>query len=373
MDWKLVLLILSIFIIFVIFYRNLKQGCPKKEGYEDKGDSKEVQMSVERKLICDKNKYDDTGSFPLREYLIKGCFNSAYNGSNVSAEVIQTRLSEGYRFLDFNVFCASGGIVYVGFSKDNAPVMGDATLKFEDALSTVAAYAFKSQPISSSATSATSANAGPSLRTNYINYPVWVHIRVYRPPNSETDVIGKVAELIQNAQIPGNLFLTNAKGKPTQITGCTSLKSIGPKIIFSVDIENVRQVYQPSDTLSTEWTPVATREAIRKFANVLTGGSTIPAFYRYKDKSISRNTKKLGPSDGPKGKTNAKYWYIVFPHPDDTRENPDATKFVLQNTIQLIPMRVYLGGDNLRKYNEIFESLKTPFAPLTHVYTHLNA
>jgi hypothetical protein len=365
MEWKLLLLILSIFVIFVVFYRTLKQGCNKKEGYEDQGDSKEVETAVQRKIICSKNKYDSTTSLPLREYLIQGCFNTAYNGKNVSTATIQQRLTEGYRFLDFNVFCASGEIVYVGYSKTNAPTTSATDLSFGAALEYIANNAFKASP-------AAAASSGPSLAANYINFPVWVHIRVYRPSDSNTDVIGKVAELIRNAQVDGSRFYRNSDGKPTQINGCTPLDSIGPKILFSVDIENVRQVYHPLDALSAEWTPVATRESIRSFANVLTGGSTIPAFYRYTDSALVEKTMKLGTTNGEKLKMNIKYMYVVYPHPDDSQENPEPAKLVLDRSIQLIPMRVYLKDNNLQKYIDIFKELKTPFAPMSYVYAHLN-
>lgn len=382
MDWKIVLLILSISIIFVVFYRTVKQGCSaKREGLAsggvqgdeenqlDPGDSLEIERTIEREIICNKNKYDDASKLPLREYLIKACFNTAYY-VDVSSGNIEQRIAEGYRFLDFDVYCASGGTVYVGYSNDNAPRTGTTTLTFEKALECVVNNAFAT-PKTSKYRPKTN-GSGPSLYNNYTNYPIWVHIRVYRPPDSNTDVIANVAKVIKNAQIPETFFLRNSDGTPMQINGCTSLDSIGRKIIFSMDIENVRQVYQPSDTLSTEWTPIPTREAIRSFVNVLTGGSTLPAWYKYTDESLVKKTMKLGITDSKKLKTNTKYMYIVFPHPYDSRENPNAQQMVLSRSIQLIPMRAYLKDNNLANYNEIFEDLKTPFAPLSYVYTKLN-
>jgi hypothetical protein len=62
----------------------------------------------------------------------------------------------------------------------------------------------------------------------------------------------------------------------------------------------------------------------------------------------------------------------VYPHPDDSQENPEPAKLVLDRSIQLIPMRVYLKDNNLQKYIDIFKELKTPFAPMSYVYAHLN-
>jgi hypothetical protein len=211
----MLLLILSIFIIFVVFYRTITQGCSiKREGLEgssqgssqdssqgsDSGDSKEIEEAVQREIICSKNKYDDATKLPLREYLIKGCFNTAYY-VDVSSGNIEQRLAEGYRFLDFDLYCASGGTVYVGFSKDNAPQMGSTVLTFEKALECIANNAFtkpktskyfpkKKKGFSLFGTGKDNTDkTGPTLYDNYIHYPVWVHIRVYRPADSNTDII----------------------------------------------------------------------------------------------------------------------------------------------------------------------------------------
>ena len=128
---------------------------------------------------------------------------------------------------------------------------------------------------------------------------------------------------------------------------------------------------------------------MQKFVNVLTGGSTIPAFYQYTDDTIINRTTQLGLGDAALKnslQTNVKYMYIAFPHPNDVSKKdpadqkatgitqPDVNLFILNRSIQIIPMRVYLGDDqdkNLSKYNTIFETVGYPFAPMSHVYTLL--
>lgn len=382
MDWKLLLLVVSTLIIFVVFCQTLQQGCSANlEGFDD---SEDVEMVIKKDMIC-KSSYEDVKNLPLREYLIKASFNTAYNGVDISSNTIERRLAEGYRFLDFNVYCASGGIVYVGYSDENAPTTGFTLLTLEDALDCVVKSAFTKpkKPIKprffmfNDELDEEDGDVGPNLRDNCIDYPVWIHIRVYRPPDSETDVVAKVADIINNAQVPGNYMLRQngmVPAQPIQITGCTTLSEIGSnRIIFSMDIENVKQVYQPSDTLSAEYVPVATRQAMRSFVNVLTGGSTIPAFYKYTDDTMLNKTMKLGITDSKKLKTNVKYMYVAYPHPNDTKENPDSTTLISNRSIQLIPVRAYLDDYNLSTYSEMFDYFKTPFVPLSYVYTRLNS
>jgi ERCC4-type nuclease len=324
-------------------------------------------MDNSNNLICP-NDYKTADALPLREYMIKACFNSSYDGTAISIDTLERRISEGYRFLDFNVVSASGDKLFVNFSQDNAPKTTDTSLSFDAVLESVSKYAFTQNP--KYMTDATR-SAGPSLQNNYVNYPMWLHIRVYRTPDSTVDIISLVAKAIRASQI-STFLLKNPDSTPTQINGCTSLADIGKnKVLISMDIENVKQVYQSSDTLSAEWTPVETRKAMRSIVNVVTGGSTIPAFYKYADPTIVEKTVKLGTTDNTLMKTNVKYMYVVFPHPDDKLENPNFSTLLLNRSIQLIPMRASKSDDNLKKYTDIFDKLKTPYAPLTRVYSIL--
>jgi hypothetical protein len=77
--------------------------------------------------------------------------------------------------------------------------------------------------------------------------------------------------------------------------------------------------------------------------------------------------------------------YISFPHPDDTIDDnninstkiiqPDIATFLLYRSIQLTPMRVYLGDDvngNLKTYIQMFNTIGSPFAPMIKVYQILS-
>jgi hypothetical protein len=112
---------------------------------------------------------------------------------------------------------------------------------------------------------------------------------------------------------------------------------------------------------------------MRTFVNLVSGGYTMLSFYRYNDYSLRNRTKKLLiPEKGNTKKTNTEFLAIVFPHPtDDHSTNPDAASFLLNNSLQFVPMRAYIQDDNLAKYNKMFRDLNKSVVPLSYAYSNL--
>jgi hypothetical protein len=143
---------------------------------------------------------------------------------------------------------------------------------------------------------------------------------------------------------------------------------------------NILEIYAPINYQSATTLPKETVESIRKIVNILTGGSTFPAFYRYTEESLIYRTNKLAIYDSSiKGsfKTNVKDMFIAFPHPEDTENGtkeiqPNVVKYVLDRSIQFSPVRVYLAHTNLTKYVNMFDTVGTPFAPMSYLYNSLN-
>lgn len=378
MDLKHIFLALSIIVILSIFYKQYMTRQTR------------IETLTETNDVCsdsDLNDYTDSLNLPLREYCIKSSFNSAYNGTNVSADVLEARIKEGYRFIDLNVYSASGD-VYVGFSQDNSPnkesptvTLVQSNLLLSDALNKISSTAFSSTVQTDSSMS------------DFSSFPVFVHIRIYRSTTSTIDIIADVEKIING--VPDNQpaysvhYLRHIDGKPIQISGCTPLKNIMGKMILSMDILNILEMYAPVDRQTASDVPMNDVKLIDSFVNVLTGGSTIPAFYRYTDETMISRTNKLGIGDDKLRKkfaSNVNYMYISFPHPNDIQEDsnpkatgviqPDIPTCILNRSIQLIPMRVYLGDDtdmNLTTYKTMFNTIGKPFAPMSSVYTYLNA
>jgi len=377
MNFKYILLFLSLIVIGVVFYKQYTFGKQWREGFEN----------AER-ADCKNYNDEDSMNLPLREYCVKACFNSAYDGNggnDVSVETLKTRIQEGYRFIDLNVYSASGD-VYVGFSQNNAPEQVSPNLKLQTALETISENAF----------SKNESDFTSKKMTKIGQYPIFVHIRVYRRPGSTIDIISKVAEVINGLpdtnKPPYTRNYLQKDGRPTNINNCTKLSEIMGKIVFSMDILNILEIYAPPNNqtiagLLPNPKMDSTIQKMQSFVNVLTGGNTIPAFYRYSEESIIYRTNKLDyASDnavsGKNLKTNVDYLYIAFPHPDDVKKDsnhpngtdkiqPDPDIFILSRSIQITPVRVYLADELLAKYINIFDNTGTPFSPMYHVYTYL--
>jgi hypothetical protein len=254
---------------------------------------------------------------PLKEYCIKSSFNSSYDGNDgnvVSNETLLQRINEGYRFIDLNVFSASGD-VYVGYSPDNKPTLISGNLTLQDALGTISDTAF----------SKNQTDFQGSNLSDIGSYPIFVHIRVYRPPNSQTDIISNVADVVNGTPDKKPFYtknyLKNPEGSPKHIDGCTKLSEIMGKIIFSMDILNILEIYAPpnNQTVAALLPVPKMQETIAKmqsFVNIVTGGNTVPAFYRYTDESIVNRTNKLAYNSdsaitGKNLKTNVKHMVRV--------------------------------------------------------------
>jgi hypothetical protein len=391
MHLKYVFIILSIIVLSFIFYKQYDDVQKKRERMTgmtkvpemaspdtETSEMQKIQGNIRPADInepsdskkCSESDFSNTKNLPLREYCVKSSFNSAYDGADVSVETLLKRIKEGYRFIDLNVFSASGDI-YVGFSQDNAPKLISNKLLLSEALKQINETAFSNTTVFDSSLSRVSTS------------PLFVHIRVYRQPNSVVDVIAGVEKIVNGTEGSppsySNNYLRNSEGEPEQINGCTNMSVLSGKMIFSMDILNILEIYAPSNYQSASTLPPDTIMAIRKIVNILTGGSTFPAFYRYTEESIIYRTNKLAIYDSAmKGsfKTNVKDMFIAFPHPDDVKNGtgviqPDVVKFILDRSIQFTPVRVYLADTNLDNYVQMFDTVGTPFAPMWYVYNNL--
>lgn len=373
MDWKQIILALAILIISIVFYRQFQTGCGAKfrmEGMTTQTNTDFVESSnVKKSEHSCNNSYKDPHDLPLREYYIKSCYNSAYDGNDVSCSNIINRLTEGYRFLDFNVF-SSEQEVYVGFSKNNTPQpLSHGNLKFSDALECIAKHAFVKP---------TDPPAG-AVSWDYTSLPLFINIRVFRGPKSTVDIISSVANVINpNSGASGasaakvsqptlsSHYHVGDKNMPIKVDSCTTLSSVSKKIIFTMNIQNILEVYTPSAEFASN-VPAPTIAAVNSFVNFLTGGSTCPAFYRYNDVSLTSRTNTLmrNTDDMKSYQTNIRYMIIVYPHPTDEQSQPNIELFALNCSVLILPMRVYLGDDsgNLALNTHIFNYNQSAFVP----------
>ena len=327
--------------------------------------------------------FADSQNLPLKEYTIKSSFNSAYDGKNVSIQQLAKVMYNGCRFIDLNVFVVDSSSLYVGYSSDNAPTMIDVSLPFYKVIDYINAYAFQIDTETQKRiqdedyTEMTKKTIDPNvenqkrIQDNYTKYPLFLNIRVYRPPSSTIDIVDLVYTEVQKLKKP---YVNAGRGSAIKLSQYTLLSDIMGKVVVSMDIENILQIYTSPAPYDPEKIPVSTRQTIEKMVNIKTGGGNWGTFYNYADITKNNITPLKKMSDNmakPSYETNTLMMKIAYPSYSETGENPDSYHFLLNYQIQCVPMRYYIYDANLDKYNRMFDSNKTPFLTLYNAHTYL--
>jgi hypothetical protein len=319
--------------------------------------------------------YEDTKNLPLREYAIMSSFNSAYDGKAVTGDQLKEILARGYRFIDLNVFVADPGNkgekkVYVGHAVDNQPTLGDNTLLFGDAMKIIHQMAFvkgKSKRSLEKGKIPMTEETIPkstdtSLEDNYKEYPLFLHLRIFRAENSNVNVVKEMMEMLEEEI--GSTWYHRKDKKAVPVSGCTKLGDLKKKVIISMDITNLIQIYTPTIDSSAELIPPDVRQLVHSFANVFTGGHTWQSFYHYEDVNAA-NTKLLRVVDSGK-RTNIDRWFIAFPFVSN-KSNPPSIEWMRQFSVQCSPLRVYLDDASVEDTEAFFRNQKKPFVPMKYV------
>lgn len=342
-----------------------------------------VEEGLEMISYPNRNAFLKTNNLPLKEYVINASFNSAYDGDKVTIEQLGKVIYMGCRFIDVNVFITDSKDLYVGFATDNAPTLIDVSLPFNSVISYINSFGFTVDPdvrkkvddsnyqkIVQNTLDKSSAT-GETLQKNYKNFPLFLNIRVYRPPTSKIDIISEITKELnglKRAYIDDN-------GNAIKITQYTPLSDIMGKVVVSMDIQNILQIYASPPPYDPNNVPLETRNNIESYINVKTGGDNWGTFYKYEDVEQNTNTPlrilDANISDNTY-ETNALNMKLSYPYYLTDKSNPDSYSYILNHQIQTIPHRYYIQDSNLAKYTDLFETNKTPFLPLYYAYTYIN-
>jgi len=394
MKWASILLIFSIAIILFVFYQMMRPrrlegletadsllnslGKTESSSVTTTGSSETAQPpSTDKAVPTDRAQQANMEimKMPLRQFTIMSSFNSAYDGTSVTVERLSEVMARGYRFIDLNVFVGQNSekenVLYVGYSVDNAPTTSNNTLTFAAALELINKQAFvKTESTKSLAKSripltASTVNKTPSasLGETYIQYPLFLHIRVYRAANSDVDVVGEVVKAMEVHKPGTTWYLRNVDNTAKFVDGNTPLESIQRNIIVSMDILNLIQVYAPSSDPVATNIPEPVRQSLRKIVNIFTGGHTWRAFYHYKDVTAQK-AKRLEVVDDTRH-TNVTNMFIVYPYKTDKSNPPSVKDWGRTYSIQAVPIRTYLQDEGVTSTEAFFEDLGKPIAPMS--------
>jgi hypothetical protein len=147
------IVILSLYVLYRLFFRRWSWKANDIEAFSSKSSTvnslstsntmKLTLSSFTSENLTAKNSIVKPGiALQLRNYCIKGSFNSAYNGSTMDAEMIAYVLSRGCRFLDFEVYYSDKGPI-VSMSDDPTSPSTDS-IPLSDAFDSVMMNGFNS-------------------------------------------------------------------------------------------------------------------------------------------------------------------------------------------------------------------------------------
>ena len=370
----ILLLFITVLFLYIIF-----RWINKKRGNSASREGMEVAKYPSKKAFMDPE------NLPLKEYAIYSSFNSAYDGYKITLEQLGMVMYEGCRFIDINVFYA-GDDLYVGFANDNAPTMIDNSLKLSEVVKYINNYAFTidqniADKVNESYTKmieysiSSDSRLRETIQKTYINYPLFLNVRVFRPPDSEDDIVSNVLDTLTGENGLKHLY-KNEKGEAIPVNQYTRLNKIRKNVILSMDFQNIVQIHSSDGKLDTRNIPPAILDKLNKSSNVQVGSNIWNAFYNYDD--VEKNSYSiLQQMDtslqlNHSYETNTDILKLAYPYfNNDT--NPDSYKYIKNYKIQTIPFRFYLSDANvnLANYKKLFYTNKTPFLPLYYAYSYI--
>ena len=332
--------------------------------------------------------YSDQMKLPLKEYFVKGSYNTVYDPkTGPSILKLKEVLFNGCRFIDLQIFSIADpktkeSRLYVAYGEPGVVPTVDASLPLSTAIEYIASNAFNRDGNMTTAMlkgdpDKTNRQKLPSLLDNYVNYPLFLMFRVHRASLDSPDIIQLLHDNYLNTANDGgliplqNLYKTPDGARALPVSGNTALHNLKQKIIICMDIDNILQNYTSS--YDSNDVPNSTKDIMRRFVNVKTGGHTWKTFHSYGSVETSNETVLLRKDDFTSGttfETNVKNWFLSMPSPKDSN-NPAAIEHANTHKIQVSPCRYYINDANLAKYNEIFDHFMTPMVPMSKLHGYI--
>lgn len=321
-------------------------------------------------------------NLPLREFVIKGAYNAAYDGQTFTLAQLGKVMASGCRFIDLQLFSVNN-VLYIGHSTTPRVESVETELTFSEVLGYISQYAFTvdnkimnplldAQEEEKKKNEQRVQNDGtPTLQNTYTKYPLIINLRINRPHSSTEDIIETIYTKYLNPESNNTIlppdFLYRQNGIALQLDKDTPINQLERKILFMMDIDNILQNY--TTTFNAEDIPLNTRRYLNKFVNVKTGGHTWKTYNNYSTIEIQCNKLPLYVKDNGIH-TNVNNLYIVYPSAENSA-NPEYQHFIMNYRIQNAPNRYYINDNNLKKYNLLFEYMKKPFVPMAYVARYI--
>ena len=316
----IILLILIIFLYIV--YRIIQKHVAKYslfEGFETdavKNLDKQNQTSPAITNITEK-----MSNIPLNQVCIKASYNSAFDGINISTDMLDYVMSRGCRFLDFELYLNDKGDVCVNYSTDPTFSTFENTNANDVSFYSIMDFLKNAKP--------------PNP-----NDPLFIHLRI---KSDNTTIYTKILTVLKSYSV-----------YKKQINGNTNLSNLKGEIIIAMD-----RSIRPNDDIGD----------LAEYVSVFTGGSTW-SINRY---SEFKNQKTSPPKPNDDFKTtNVTQLKLALPDLEKSSSNPASPfDFITNYGVQTIACRFYKDDIFNDLCEDIFAEHQSAFVPLGYVLNYI--
>jgi hypothetical protein len=287
-----------------------------------------------------------TNNLPLREYVIKSSFNTAFSGSYLSLSAINYALSRGCRLLDFEIFLIDK-VAYVAQANDPTAAAIDSQNKIplDDVLKYIAVNGF----------------IAPCPNPQD---PLFIQLRI-NPTNST--IYPRVAYSVYSC-LNTKMYM-DKNGNAIPVTSNTLIGDIMGKIVLIID-KNIASDYTNVLNYPLCNSPIPSKKDDYDVANVgdhcynlasyvnMESGGNVLRSYTYPALLSQLETPPLVNDDNKTSNvTNMKM--VISPIESSNIVNPDSFAFIQKYGVQFVCMRFYKTDSKLYMYEQLFSSLKS--------------
>jgi hypothetical protein len=277
------------------------------------------------------------GELPLREFIIKGSYNTAITGNYVNKDMVTYILKRGCRYLDFEIFLVDQKAV-VSYCTDPSfnILLTDNTVSLNDILTTIVLNL-----------------------TNAPNKsdPLFINMRIKSNDVSIYPIVAASVDYHLNSLLYKGII---ANDMP--------LSTFNDKIVLIVDKTINPEYASLCDCANSSSNPCYD---LRNYINLETGSETLLQQPYTQLLNQCWNTPIINNNNITTNITKMRITvpdsvtqYSTSPY---IKQNPDFIPFIRQQGCQLIPLRFYLldsSSPSLASYEDFFNKNKSAFVPL---------
>jgi len=273
---------------------------------------------------------------PLKEYVIKGSYNSAITGNYVSNDMVKYVLSRGCRYIDLEVlFIDNKPFVSYTTDKNYEILNTDNKILLDNVLSAIVSTAF-TQPT-----------------PNYGD-PLFIHFRLKSNNNA---IYQSVAKSIDSS-LRGKLYNKKVNDK-------TKLSDVMGQVVVVMDKSINRKYEEESKCESSD-------NDCYKLPSYINLDSSSDLLYQntYSD-VLNENYNIVNVTDKCDICTDVKRNRMVIPDKIDNTQNPNTYELIGKHGCQIVMCRYYSKDNNLYKYEKLFNDNKGGVVPLAFVLDYI--